>query len=73
MVKKSKLLLALDAHKGRDYKKERQEKLAKAAEKQKKQKISTVEKKEDVSLFSAVLYFFLKLVVLIIWVLAGNR
>ncbi|KKA18636.1 rRNA processing protein (Ebp2) [Rasamsonia emersonii CBS 393.64] len=35
MVKKSKLLLALDAHKGRDYEKERQKKLAKAAEKRK--------------------------------------
>lgn len=36
MAKKSKLLLALDAHKGRDYDKEKQKKLAKAAEKKKK-------------------------------------
>jgi rRNA-processing protein EBP2 len=38
MVKKSKLLLALDAHKGRDYQKEHQKKLVKAAEKKKSQK-----------------------------------
>lgn len=36
MVKKSKLLSALDAHKGRDFYKERQKKLQKAAEKKKK-------------------------------------
>jgi hypothetical protein len=36
MVKKSKLFAALDAHKGRDYEKERQKKLAKTAEKKKK-------------------------------------
>jgi rRNA-processing protein EBP2 len=38
MVKKSKLLAALDAHKGRDFDKERQKKLAKAAEKRKSKK-----------------------------------
>lgn len=38
MVKKSKLLLALDAHKGRDYKREYQKKLTKAADKKKKAK-----------------------------------
>ncbi|KAH8696203.1 eukaryotic rRNA processing protein EBP2-domain-containing protein [Talaromyces proteolyticus] len=38
MAKSSKLLLALDAHKGRDYEKERQKKLAKAAEKRKGKK-----------------------------------
>ncbi|KAL1852966.1 rRNA-processing protein EBP2 [Paecilomyces lecythidis] len=43
MVKKSKLLLALDAHKGRDYEAERQKKLVKAAEKKKGKK----EKKEE--------------------------
>ncbi|KAG5300835.1 rRNA processing protein [Histoplasma ohiense] len=36
MAKKSKLLLALDAHKGRDYQLERQKKLQKAAEKKKR-------------------------------------
>ncbi|PGH36920.1 rRNA-processing protein EBP2 [[Emmonsia] crescens] len=36
MVKKSKLLSALDAHKGRNYELERQKKLQKAAEKKKK-------------------------------------
>ncbi|EAS28049.3 rRNA processing protein [Coccidioides immitis RS] len=36
MVKKSKLLNALDAHKGRDFDKERQKKLQKAAEKKKR-------------------------------------
>ncbi|EEP80197.1 hypothetical protein UREG_05039 [Uncinocarpus reesii 1704] len=38
MVKKSKLLNALDAHKGRDFDKERQKKLQKAAEKKKRLK-----------------------------------
>ncbi|OXV07734.1 hypothetical protein Egran_04499 [Elaphomyces granulatus] len=38
MVKKSKLLLALDAHKGRDYKREYQKKLTNAADKRKKAK-----------------------------------
>ncbi|KLJ09534.1 hypothetical protein EMPG_15060 [Blastomyces silverae] len=36
MVKKSKLLSALDAHKGRDYELERQKKLQKAAERRKR-------------------------------------
>ncbi|KAJ5120676.1 uncharacterized protein N7515_010064 [Penicillium bovifimosum] len=35
MVKRSKLLLALDAHKGRDYEAEKQKKMIKAAEKKK--------------------------------------
>ena len=38
MVKKSKLLAALDAHKGRDYKLEKQKELQKRAEKRKKSK-----------------------------------
>lgn len=38
MAKKSKLLLALDAHKGRDYDAEKQKKLVKSAEKRKKAK-----------------------------------
>lgn len=38
MVKKSKLLLALDAHKGRDYDAEKQKKMMKLAEKKKKAK-----------------------------------
>ncbi|KAI5293187.1 rRNA-processing protein and EBNA1-binding protein ebp2 [Ascosphaera acerosa] len=37
MAKKSKLLAALDAHKGRDFYMEKQKKMAKAAEKRKKQ------------------------------------
>jgi rRNA-processing protein EBP2 len=36
MAKKSKLLSALDAHKGRDFKAERQTKLRKAAEKKRR-------------------------------------
>lgn len=38
MVKKSKLLAALDAHKGKDYKLEQQKILQKKAEKRKKTK-----------------------------------
>ena len=38
MAKKSKLLAALDAHKGRDYKLEKQKKLQKQAERRKKTK-----------------------------------
>ena len=45
MAKKSKLLAALDAHKGRDFKKERQKKLQKQAERRKKTK--SVEKGSD--------------------------
>lgn len=49
MVKKSKLFAALDAHKGRDYEKERQKKLAKAAEKKKKaQKKGETKEDEEV-------------------------
>lgn len=40
MAKKSKLLAALDAHKGRDYKLEKQKKLQKQAEKGKMSKVS---------------------------------
>ena len=45
MAKKSKLLAALDAHKGRDFKKEHQKKLQKQAERRKKTK--SVEKGSD--------------------------
>lgn len=38
MVKKSKLLAALDAHKGKDYKLEKQKMLQRKAEKRKKTK-----------------------------------
>ncbi|MCJ1247750.1 rRNA-processing protein and EBNA1-binding protein ebp2 [Trapelia coarctata] len=41
MVKKSKLLAALDAHKGRNYEQERQKSLQKKAEKRKKAKTAT--------------------------------
>lgn len=47
MVKKSKLLLALDAHKGRDYEAERQKKLVKAAEKRKAKKAKKEEDGEE--------------------------
>lgn len=46
MAKKSKLLSALDAHKGRDFEKERQKKLQKAAEKRKRSKAAE-EQEED--------------------------
>jgi rRNA-processing protein EBP2 len=46
MGQKSKLLAALDAHKGRDYKLEHQKKLAKKARKRKSQK-ALVDKPED--------------------------
>lgn len=48
MVKKSKLFAALDAHKGKDYEKERQKKLAKAAEKKKKAQKGESEEVEEV-------------------------
>lgn len=48
MVKKSKLFAALDAHKGRDYEKERQKKLAKAAEKKKKAQKGESKQDEEV-------------------------
>ena len=40
MVKKSKLLAALDAHKGRDYKLEKQKRLQKQARKRKRSRIA---------------------------------
>ena len=40
MAKKSKLLAALDAYKGRDYKLEKQKQLQKQAERRKKSKVS---------------------------------
>ncbi|ODH53144.1 hypothetical protein GX48_00680 [Paracoccidioides brasiliensis] len=43
MAKKSKLLLALDAHKGRNYELERQKKLQKAAEKRKRTKVGNAQ------------------------------
>jgi rRNA-processing protein EBP2 len=43
MAKKSKLLAALDAHKGRDYEAEKRKKQIKAAEKRKSQKAQTVQ------------------------------
>lgn len=45
---KSKLFAALDAHKGRDYEKERQKKLAKAAEKKKKAQNGEAKEDEEV-------------------------
>ncbi len=45
MAKKSKLLTALDAHKGKDYKLERQKILQKKAER--KKKLNTLQKRED--------------------------
>lgn len=50
MPKKSKLLAALDAHKGRDFDKERQKKLAKAAEKKKSQKKAVAEDEEETAI-----------------------
>ena len=47
MAKKSKLLSALDAHKGRSFKLEKQKKLQRAAEKRKH--LKTVEQEEDES------------------------
>lgn len=46
MPKRSKLLQALDDHKGRDYDAEKQKKLVKAAEKKKKEKKGNVEDKD---------------------------
>ena len=49
MAKKSKLLAALDAHKGRDFKKEHQKKMQKQAERRKKTKpVEEVSEKESV-------------------------
>lgn len=47
MVKKSKLLSALDAHKGRDYEAEKKKKQVKAAEKRKKQKSQPAERDSE--------------------------
>jgi rRNA-processing protein EBP2 len=54
MAKRSKLLSALDAHQGRDFAKEKQKKLAKAAEKKKAGKQSTedVEIEEEQKVYS---------------------
>lgn len=52
MAKKSKLFAALDAHKGRDYEKERQKKLAKAAEKKKKAQKGETKEDEEVCFLS---------------------
>ncbi|EFW19416.1 rRNA-processing protein and EBNA1-binding protein ebp2 [Coccidioides posadasii str. Silveira] len=48
MVKKSKLLNALDAHKGRDFDKERQKKLQKAAEKKKRLRAERQKEEKEV-------------------------
>lgn len=47
MAKKSKLLAALDAHKGRDYQAEKRKAQVKAAEKRKRQKLETAERDDD--------------------------
>lgn len=47
MPKRSKLLQALDEHKGRDYEAEKQKKLVKAAEKKKKAKKAEAGEDED--------------------------
>ena len=47
MAKKSKLLTALDAHKGRDYPAEKRKTQVKAAEKRKRQKIEEHQQDED--------------------------
>jgi rRNA-processing protein EBP2 len=47
MAKKSKLLAALDAHKGRDYEAEKRKKQIKSAEKRKKQKTGAVQTELD--------------------------
>lgn len=55
MVKKSKLLLALDAHKGRDYKAEYRKKQMKAAEKRKAaKKAKEEEEKAEVGILLAI-------------------
>lgn len=48
MAKKSKLLLALDTHKGRDYEAEKRKKQIKAAEKRKRLKAQATQTKPDV-------------------------
>jgi rRNA-processing protein EBP2 len=47
MAKKSKLLLALDAHKGRDYQAEKRKAQVKAAEKRKRQKLAKQDDDDD--------------------------
>jgi rRNA-processing protein EBP2 len=47
MAKKSKLLAALDAHKGRDYQAEKRKAQVKAAEKRKRQKISQANEADE--------------------------
>jgi len=47
MARKSKLLSALDAHKGRNFELERQKKLQKAAEKKKKKRKEEEEEEEE--------------------------
>ncbi|OCT44935.1 putative rRNA-processing protein ebp2 [Cladophialophora carrionii] len=47
MAKKSKLLAALDAHKGRDYQAEKRKAQVKAAEKRKRQKLDTPQQAEN--------------------------
>ena len=47
MARKSKLLSALDAHRGRDYEAEKQKKLRKQGEKRAKNKRATAEQIEE--------------------------
>lgn len=47
MPKRSKLLQALDEHKGRDYDAEKQKKLVKAAEKRKRAKTEEEDEEEE--------------------------
>ncbi|KIW33774.1 uncharacterized protein PV07_00598 [Cladophialophora immunda] len=47
MAKKSKLLAALDAHKGRDYQAEKRKAQVKAADKRKRQKLETAKQDDD--------------------------
>lgn len=47
MPKRSKLLQALDEHRGRDYDAEKQKKLVKAAEKRKRAKTEDDEEEEE--------------------------
>lgn len=47
MAKRSKLLSALDAHRGRDFDKERQQKLQKSAAKRKRSKAAAEEEESE--------------------------
>ena len=49
MAKKSKLLSALDAHKGRDFEAEKKKKQVKAADKRKRQKSQAAERESDLA------------------------